>query len=157
MTRITEDEQQSIDFDWFCVDEVGDIGHFTTAGFKRLPRSVERSAEDLKLLKEFFQKGFEGGRGYKLDVDLSREIQAPNSGAGYLRDFVYMADKGLYSFDIETYLRPGSYYFRVAVPLIPLQFEELPRHVREILSQTQLTGRLLRDTSRIPYENTLAI
>jgi hypothetical protein len=157
LTKITEDEQQSTDFDWFCVDEAGEIGHFTTAGFKRLPRSAEHSSEDLNALEKFFEAELTSGRGYQLDADLSREIPAPDCGVGYLRDFAGMADKGLYSFDIETYVSPGSYYFRVAVPLLPLRFEELPPHVRDILYPTRLKGRLLKNSSRILYEDTLAM
>jgi len=68
-----------------------------------------------------------------------------------------MADKGLYSFDIGTYLSPKSQYFRVAVPLQPLHIEDLPLPIQEILGRTQLKGRLLKDSSRIIYEDTLAI
>jgi hypothetical protein len=112
LTKITEDEQESTDFDWFCVDDAGEIGHFTTAGFKRLPRNVERSAEDRDVLEEFFERQLKGGRGYQLDADLSKEIPTLKSGLErYLRDFVAMAGRGLYSFDIETYLSPEATIF----------------------------------------------
>jgi hypothetical protein len=158
LTEIAEDEQYERDFDWFCVDEAGEVGHFTTAGFKKLPRSVERSAEDRDVLEEFFERQLKGGRGYQVDANLSKEIPTLKSGTDrYLRGFVGMADRGLYSFDIETYLSPGSYYFRVAVPLRPLHVEELPRHIQDILGRTQLKGRLLKDSSRIIYEDTVAM
>ena len=158
MTEIAEGEQYERDFDWFCVDGAGEIGHFATAGFKRLPRSVERSAEDRDVLEEFFEKRLKGGRGCRVDADLSKEIATLKSGINQsLRDFVGMAEKGLYSFDIETYLSPGSYYFRVAVPLLPLRFEDLPSNIREILGRTKLDVRRLKNSSRIPYEDTLAM
>jgi len=158
LTEIAEGEQWERDFDWFCVDEAGEIGHFTTAGFKRLPRSVERSSEDRDVLEAFFEKELTGGYGYTLDADLKTEIPTLKPGMELsLRDFVRMADKGLYSYDTETYVSPGSYYFRVAVPLLPLRFEELPLRIRDTLSLTQLNGRLLKDSARIPYEDTLAM
>jgi hypothetical protein len=158
LTEIDEDEQYERDFDWFCVDEAGEIGHFTTAGFKRLPRSVEHSAEDRDVLEEFCERQLKGGRRYRVDADLPPEIMTPKSGLErYLRNFVAMADKGLYSFDIESYLSPKSHYFRVAVPLRPLQIEELPRHIQNILGRTQLRRRLLKDSARIIYEDTLAM
>ena len=158
MTEISEDDQHERDFDWFCVDETGEIGHFTTAGFKRLPRSVERSAEDRDVLEEFFERRLKSGRSFRVDAELPAEIKIPKSGfERYLRNFVAMADKGLYSFDIGTYLSPKSHYFRVAVPLQPLHIEDLPLPIQEILGRTQLKGRLLKDSSRIIYEDTLAI
>jgi hypothetical protein len=44
---IPETEQEATDFDWFAVDESGCIGHFTTAGFKLLPKSVSRKRPGL--------------------------------------------------------------------------------------------------------------
>jgi hypothetical protein len=156
LTEIPEDEQYERDFDWFCVDGAGEIGHFTTAGFKRLPRSVEHSAEGRDVLEEFFERQLKGGRGYLVDADLAMEIPPLKSGLErYLRDFIGMADKGLYSFDIETYVSRRSYYFRVAVPLLPICLEELPLRVRDILGLTQLEGRLLKDSPRILHEDTL--
>jgi hypothetical protein len=34
----------------------------------------------------------------------------------YLRSFIAMADRGLFSFDIDSYLGPNTAYFRVALP-----------------------------------------
>ena len=49
------DKQAGTDFDWFGIDEEGFIGHFTTAGFKRLPSSVAHCAEDLKRISDYFE------------------------------------------------------------------------------------------------------
>ena len=54
MSNISEDDQETIDFDWFGVDEVGHIGHFTSAGFKRLPRSVAADAVGLDTITAYF-------------------------------------------------------------------------------------------------------
>ena len=55
--RITEREQRDTDFDWFCVDEYGNIGHFASAGFKSVPHTVfrisRRSEGPAGLLCEF--------------------------------------------------------------------------------------------------------
>lgn len=52
--RISDDEQNCRDLDWYCVDIQGRVGHFASAGFKQVPQSVAESAEDLASLHEFF-------------------------------------------------------------------------------------------------------
>jgi hypothetical protein len=68
-----------------------------------------------------------------------------------------MADKGLYSYDIETYVRPGLAYFRVAIPLTPVKVNELPDDVRRIVQRTLLPGISLQGSSRVDYESTLGV
>lgn len=150
-------EQEDLDLDWFCVDEAGDLGHFTTAGFKRLPASVARSAEDLKVVTEYFRNAA-AIDGHGIDDGLADEIPDPaNRGERYLRSFVAAADRGLFSFDIASYLKPGICYFRVAIPSKSLRFDELPDNIRDIVGRTVLKGKLLRACSRIPYQDTLGL
>lgn len=158
--EIPFDKQAGTDFDWFGVDEEGLIGHFTTAGFKHLPPSVASSAEDLKLVTDYFEsiapvKGPHGVDNSSVAAALQRDWRGEENEGRYLRDFVSMADKGLFSFDIESYLRPGVAYFRVAWPAVPLTLNDLPNDVRKIVSKTVLKNVRFRDHSRIPYDATL--
>jgi hypothetical protein len=148
---IGEDEQMWTDFDWYCVDSEGRIGHFASAGFKRLPPSVAQSAEDLCFLNEFFHQLSTGPGEHELDNCLSAEQRTPR----YLQSFVEMADRGLYSFDIESYLKTDACYFRVAMPKIPLRFVNLPARIQEILGRTGLRERALERISTVPYSLTL--
>jgi hypothetical protein len=66
-----------------------------------------------------------------------------------------MAEKGLYSFDIDSYLGPNICYFRVAVPVQPLRVENLPADIRTIVEKTVLSSMLLRNSATIPYAQTL--
>jgi hypothetical protein len=142
--NIEEQDQWGTDFDWFCVDDAGEIGHFTTAGFKLLPKSVSSSAEDLKLVTDYFEKEAPVRCAHLIDGDFK----------GNLRDFLAMADRGLYSFDIETY---GTTYSRVARPEVPLRLIDLPKPIREIVGRTIMRERVLKDSSRVAYEETLEI
>jgi hypothetical protein len=151
--RISASEQSDRDFDWYCVDEEDRIGHFTTAGFKLLPRSVADCGEDLNFLDNFFRALDGATDGHELDPRLTSEQRIER----YLRDFIAMADRGLYSFDIETYGAPDISYFRVAIPKQPLNLPELPDKVREVLERTRLNGHALRTTADIPYVLTLGI
>lgn len=151
--RISEDEQTYKDFDWYCVDDQGRVGHFASAGFKRLPPSVEASAEDLSFLDRYFEALRVTPETHKLDEQLSSDQRTER----YLRSFVAMADRGLFSFDIESYPRPEVCYFRVAIPATPLRFIDLPDVVKSILGRTVLKGRSFEECSAIPYAETLTL
>ncbi len=75
----------------------------------------------------------------------------------YLKGFVAMADKGLYSYDIETYVTPGIAYFRVAIPQSPISLNNLPEDIRKVVQRTKLHGISFVESSRIDYESTLII
>ena len=68
-----------------------------------------------------------------------------------------MADRGLFSFDIDSYLKPDLCYFRVAIPKSPLRFPDLPDKVREILGRTVLRDRYLAVSPAIQYSVTLSM
>jgi hypothetical protein len=158
--EIPFDKQAGTDFDWFGVDEGGLIGHFTTAGFKQLPPSCASNAEDLKHVTNYFDKiapvrGSHVVDKKSLTAALQRGWTGEENEQRYLGSFVSMADKGLFSFDIESYLRPGIVYFRVASPDMPLTISDLPEDIRKIISRTVLRGIQLRNQSRVAYEATL--
>src|SRR5688572_33264912 len=102
---IPEMEQQETDFDWFGVDEDGSVGHFTTAGFKYLPKSVAVNGEDLKKVTDYFKRLPPGDHGYLVEDGFAKETAFEDDGerTRYLSCFTEMAQRGLYSFDIDTY------------------------------------------------------
>jgi hypothetical protein len=149
--RISDDEQNYKDLDWYCVDSDGRVGHFTSAGFKRVPRSVSESSADLEFLHQFFSTLPGTPNAHDLDEHLTPQQRSER----YLHSFVEMADRGLFSFDIETYPTPDTCYFRVAVPKQPLRFADLPEGVRDVLSRTALKDRSFEQCTKIPYSETL--
>jgi hypothetical protein len=158
--EIPFDKQTWTDFDWFGVDEEGLIGHFTTAGYKRLPPSVASSAEDLKLVTDYFEnnapiKGSHAVDENSVATALQRNWAGEENEGTYLRTFVAMAEKGLFSFDIEAHLRPGITYFRVAYPEVEITIGGLPDRVANVVSRTVLRGVRLRIQSRVPYDATM--
>jgi hypothetical protein len=151
--QITEDEQSYTDFDWFCVAPSGNVGHFTSAGYKSIPPSVSVSAEDLRLLSDFFEGLNVTPGAHTLDGHLMPECLTNR----YLHSFIAMANRGLYSFDIESHLKLGICYFRVALPKSPLRFANLPDRIRAVLGRTVLNDRSLEECSVVPYSDTLNI
>ena len=151
--EISLEKQLASDFDWFCVDDRGEVGHFAHAGFKKLPQSVAASREDREFVTRFFNEELNRHRGHTVDPDLRNNVD--NQGERYLHSFVAMADKGLYSFDIASYLKPKICYFRVALPVQPIVLAELPEKVQEIVNRTKLFTGSLSSLARIPYDVSL--
>ncbi|WP_446743845.1 hypothetical protein [Silvibacterium acidisoli] len=157
---ISEQDQISTDFDWFAVDLSGYIGHFATAGFKNLPASVASSAKDLELITTYFRTSapmigpaaissgigqFVPGLGIKVDE------------RRYTQSFRFMAERGLFSFDIETYPQSGTVYFLVAAPTVPVHLRELPDFIQAILCRTVFANVDLASCLQIAYKNTLVL
>ena len=158
--EIGASEQEAIDFDWFGVDEEGLVGHFTSAGFKSLPKSVSGDAHALALITEYFRSSAPIKGSHHVDDAITNarpDWKGEDNERRYLRSFVSMADRGLFSFDIDTYVEPGLEYFRVACPENPATLDEFPGEVREIVSRTVLRGVRLRSQSRVLYEATLSM
>jgi hypothetical protein len=156
--RIDDSEQEMTDFDWFAADEQRYLAHFATAGFKHLPASVTRCAEDLAAVTEYFQNRAPVFSGHRVNPDIGRDRsdwKGEAEEARYLSSFVKMAARGLYSYDIETYVSPMTAYFCVAIPIRPLSLDDLPQEVREIIGRTVLKGVRLEATPRIEYGSTL--
>ena len=120
---ITTEEQMETDFDWFCVDDETQVAHFTTAGFKRLPASVAGSVANQAMLLNYFEQELWANCGYSIDPELINEVNDPNER--HLKSFVQMANRGLYSFDIEPDISPATNYFRVAIPTIAFSSNQL--------------------------------
>jgi hypothetical protein len=156
--RIEETAQLTTDFDWFGVDEEGLIAHFASAGFKRVPTSVSENAEDLGLVTSYFKTEAPVRGSHRLDErlpGLRPDWKGEQKESRYLESFVAMADRGLFSFDIDSYLKSGIAYFRVACPVSPLGLGELPEHIQRIIARTRLAGVRLRSQSHVSYDATL--
>jgi hypothetical protein len=158
MSKISTSEQEERDFDWFAIDKDGCVGHFTTAGFKFLPVSVSISAEDLAVATDYFENRATVRGGHRISESLPSELgqwKGESNEKRYLTSFVSMADKGLYSYDIATYIRPGLAYFCVAIPDHVLRVDEVPMDIRTIIERTAFAEICFNDSPRIEYELTL--
>jgi hypothetical protein len=157
---ISQSEQEQSDFDWFAVDEDGHVGHFTTAGFKHLPASVAKDAEDLQFVTKYFTTQAPIRCGHAIDdCSLAQKVhdwKGIENESRYLSGFISIADKGLFSYDIDTYVVPDLSYFRVASPLCPVNVRELPADVQRVVQRTKLHGFCFLNCALIAYDSTLA-
>jgi len=160
MTEIPYDEETTRDWDWFAVDDEGNIAHLATGTFRRLPESVRCDWERAEELIAYFEAAPEIG-----DFAVRAEFWESEKTQGnptilkneaerqrYFRSFAKMAKRGLYSYD--TVLKTPGDYYGVTVPQSPLNIRMLPQEVRERLAKTTASVRF-RETAQIPEFVTL--
>ena len=118
-----------MDMEWYGVDRQGNIAVFCSGGAGNLPEFVCENHERADELIDYFEM---------LEKKTSSVLMFPQSkGAEQCaRDF---SDKGLYYFDANDGTRPGictfhSYYTKQSYPQSPLNYEQLPAKIREILA-----------------------
>lgn len=143
---LTEIEQQTLDIDWFFLNQ--DNIAFVASGGGKLPNSVAQLHEKIGFISSFFRTLPEIA-----DIVLNDELEVIKKGIvneAYLRDFIYMAKRGLYAFD-KTHLNnfANVEYHLVARPLEPLKINQLPTEIITFISNTLYSGNLISDSSII--------
>lgn len=137
----TDDEQATLDLDWFAVDGAGEIAHFASAG-RPLPRSVSQSKENNTFVREFFRALAANRKTGEIDpgVTLFVTFESVENKSKYGSDFMTMCTRGLYSYDTTL---PGAdqLFFRVCSPQEPLKLDDLPIEVATIVRKTSFAGR----------------
>lgn len=92
---LTDIQQQALDIDWFFIAD-DKIGFVASAGGK-LPESVAILDEKIGIVSSYFRNLPE-----KTTVIINNELEKIKNTSineNYLGDFVYMAKRGLYTFD----------------------------------------------------------
>jgi hypothetical protein len=132
-------EQQTLDIDWFFTNDE-DIA-FVASGGGKLPESVAKSSANNKLLTSFF-RSLPAKSDVIINPKLNQIITNPITER-YLADFIFMAEKGLFSFD-KTVLNGflGSQYHLVAKPVNPLKINQLPPEIRKLLMEFKYNGNM---------------
>ena len=130
MSRISADECEFRDMEWYGVDRQGNIAVFCSGGVGNLPEFICESEERADELMEYFDK---------IPKSTNSILIFPKTKIGRVeqtaKDF---SDKGLYYFDSDdgTKLEVATlhkYYTKHSYPEKPLKYDLLPKHIREIL------------------------
>jgi len=134
---IEHSEELTRDWDWYAVDQDGYVGHFTSAGMRRLPKSVKSNREWAELVAKYFFEEAPVRGGWSLRAGAEQDCGGweKQGRERYVRDFALMATKGLFSFDTDLIHGEGRYYL-VAIPERPLRVDDLPLNIKEMLSHT---------------------
>ena len=151
MPQISEVDEFTRDWDWFAVDPSGAIGHFTSAGMRKLPISVKADNEAALRLIEYFASAPKKSE-YVVSDEADLDSKNVKDRKWYLRSFVAMATVGLFSYN--TYVdRRSTEYFLVARPNSPLHVDEVPSEIGELLRRTK-SVRLFADSLRFRENET---
>lgn len=136
MNSIDTISQSTIDYQWFAVDSVGNIGVFATGGTK-LPASVAMDASSYEILAKYFLliRG-ESDEGTILD----RTGGTFQNWRGVSVD-EKMASFGLFSYDVrDVHQFDSPRYYLVAAPAKPAALTDFPVVIREIIQRTLFDG-----------------
>ena len=128
------------DLDFFAVDSVGNVGHFTSFGSGCLPEVV---AEDAQLLAEALhwfgevctESGNAEAKGYE--------------GDGSPEAWLSFARKGLYSFDAMGPEIETQRFRLIASPSVPIRADDLPSVLRSRLPVVEL-GWVFSSVTELP-------
>ena len=130
MSRISADEWEYTDMEWYGVDRKGNIAVFCSAGEANLPEFVCENAERADKLIEYF---------HKMDKTTSCILLFPKTETeGAKRTAKDFSEKGLYYFDANDGTQSGictfqKYYTKHSYPQTAIKYELLPKHIREML------------------------
>jgi hypothetical protein len=153
--EITHEKQSIADLDWFCTDDAGHVGYFSTET-QELPPSVKAATTELTVTARYLWEKLKYESDFRVDPKLAMEIpDRSNRDERYLRSFTLLASKGIFTFDAAEY--PQTHYFRVAIPTRPLHLYDLPDNIAKIVARTKLRGSLLRTMTRLDYEESLTL
>jgi hypothetical protein len=146
---IGNEEEFTRDWDWYAVDQDGHIGHFTSAGMRTLPESVKNDRETTEVIAQYFFEEAPILGGWSVRAEAERDCGGweKQGFERYVKDFAFMATKGLFSFDTDLVHGEEGRYYLVAIPERPLHVNDLPVKIKTLMSRTAALLRL----SNCPY------
>ena len=126
MTEMDDDFLQ-YDLDWFLSSQEGYLAHFATAGQGPIPERIKSSVEDYNFIFDYIYSLEPLSEVYVIEGNLPA-FSNDNQRSSYLRSFVEMSSKGLFSYDYEQ----GGYKL-ISKPKTPLKYEKLPNEVKGVI------------------------
>lgn len=99
MTKMDDDFLQ-YDLDWFLSSQEGYLAHFATAGQGPIPERIKSSVEDYNFIFDYIYSLEPLSEVYVIEGNLPA-FSNDNQRSCYLRSFVEMSSKGLFSYDYE--------------------------------------------------------
>lgn len=126
MTKM-DDDFLEYDLDWFLSSQEGYLAHFATAGQGPIPERIKSSVEDYNFIFDYIYSLETLSEVYVIEGNLPA-FSNDNQRSSYLRSFVEMSSKGLFSYDYEQ----GGYKL-ISKPKTPLKYEILPNEVKGVI------------------------
>ena len=122
-----DDDFLECDLDWFWSSQEGYLAHFATAGQGPIPERIKSSVEDYNFIFDYIYSLEPLSEVYVIEGNLPA-FSNDNQRSSYLRSFVEMSSKGLFSYDYEQ----GGYKL-ISKPKTPLKYEILPNEVKGVI------------------------
>ncbi|HFV9222057.1 hypothetical protein [Enterobacter roggenkampii] len=122
-----DDDFLEYDLDWFLSSQEGYLAHFATAGQGPIPERIKSSVEDYNFIFDYIYSLEPLSEVYVIEGNLPA-FSNDNQRSCYLRSFVEMSSKGLFSYDYEQ----GGYKL-ISKPKTPLKYEKLPNEVKGVI------------------------
>lgn len=127
--RITAIDLQCEDIMWFGIDNNNHIFECTSAGCGNVPEFVCISKENTDKLLDYFMNELQEFTEEKLLV----EYIDTNS---LLKDCIHLSKKGIFCYDI--YEDDEQRYIKIAEPLKPLEYNDLPVDIKRIFENNRV-------------------
>jgi len=127
---------ETIDIDWFCIDQHNNIAHFASAG-GAIPKSVINNLDlNSKTIDYILQSDA------ICNYAISSEIKLiTNDFEKYIKSFRAYAERGIYSYDkVDMQNHNENVYRLVAKPDVSLKYNGLPTHIAEFISCVRVKG-----------------
>jgi hypothetical protein len=140
----TEEMQSYLDLDWFLIDINKKVAHCASGGGK-LPKSVAISKEEQEEMASFIRTLPEVSENIIINPNLNSYLtfNTAQDKERYLQDFIFMAKRGLYSYDKTIINNPQDFkYHLVAKPTMLLVSSNFPPNIIRILGKTLFEGDL---------------
>jgi len=132
-----------IDFDWFFIDQSKNVCHVASGGGTP-PDSIANEYEGYSEVIKFFLGLKEISESVIINdkLGLYVDLRTITDNEQYFKSYVHYSKRGIISFDKTVVSDPsdGSYHL-VCYPEKKLQYDDLPEHIRHILSKTILPNR----------------
>lgn len=142
--EFTEEQQRTLDIDWYAVDSAGELAHFTSAGSK-LPPSIAISEAENDLVCEYIGTLSSDSIAVVVSDQLEdiEHFSSEEERSRYLNYFTSIAGRGIYSFDKSNVGKysDGNYHL-VAIPTTPLKIDQVPLEIRSIIERTRIAGEI---------------
>ncbi|WP_397458929.1 hypothetical protein AB3464_03125 [Pseudomonas asplenii] len=122
------------DLDWFASNSEGFVFHFSTGGRGSVLLEVRSSLYNYEALYEYFESLPES---FDAEVVGSRHSRFNDDGQRerYLKSFVAMAKKGLFSYDADLDGEVGDSggYVLIVKPDIGIRYLDLPDSIKDMI------------------------
>ena len=159
MSKFTRVDLTTEDLDWFALDSLGFVGHFTSNGTLAVPVEVASSREDLESAFQWFERRPRIPGTSDLSRNVTRwvpylNVASPERREIYIDASAEWSDRGLYSFNVDNRDgAPSTPYYNVTRPHNPLSVTALPRELQVYLESMRLPVVFSEvDTVTVPFD-----